>query len=68
MKSVCLITALAFTIQYGSASAGAQLSDYTSLQIIAHQDDDILFMNLDVRNMLAAGYGVVTVYITAGQA
>ncbi len=44
------------------------LSDYATMQIIAHEDDDILFMNLELRNMIAAGYGCVTVYLTAGEA
>ncbi|MBA3385203.1 MAG: hypothetical protein H0T95_01020 [Chthoniobacterales bacterium] len=33
-------------------------SDYTTMQIIAHEDDDILFMNLELRNMIAAGDGL----------
>jgi LmbE family N-acetylglucosaminyl deacetylase len=50
-------------------SARAQgLGDYSTMQIIAHQDDDLFFMNPDIRNMIAAGYGSVTVYLTAGEA
>lgn len=50
-------------------SAQAQgLADYSTMQIIAHQDDDLFFMNPDIRNMIAAGYGSVTVYLTAGEA
>ena len=43
------------------------LSGYVTLQVVAHEDDDILFMNPDIRNMIAAGYGSVTVYLTAGE-
>jgi len=38
-----------------------------SLQIVAHQDDDFLFMNPDLGNAIASGYPIVTVYLTAGQ-
>jgi hypothetical protein len=36
------------------------------LNIVAHQDDDILFMNPDILNAVVAGRRQVTVYITAG--
>jgi LmbE family N-acetylglucosaminyl deacetylase len=36
------------------------------LNIVAHQDDDILFMNPDILNAVVAGHRQVTVYITAG--
>ena len=36
------------------------------LNIVAHQDDDILFMNPDILNSVAEGHRQVTVYITAG--
>ena len=36
------------------------------LNIVAHQDDDILFMNPDILNSVVAGHRQVTVYITAG--
>jgi len=37
------------------------------LNIVAHQDDDILFMNPDILNtVLIAGHHQVTVYITGG--
>src|SRR5439155_20706888 len=37
------------------------------LNIVAHQDDDILFMNPDILNTVyIAGHRQVTVYITAG--
>jgi hypothetical protein len=43
-------------------------SDWVDMQIVAHQDDDFLFMNPDLRNAIAAGHSIVTVYLTAGQA
>jgi hypothetical protein len=40
----------------------------TSLQIVAHQDDDILFMNPDVLAGVKAGTCMRTLYLTAGDA
>lgn len=39
-----------------------------SLQVVAHQDDDLLFMNPDVRDDVRAGRAVVTVFLTGGEA
>ena len=38
----------------------------TTLNVVAHQDDDLLFMNPDIMHDIAAGRCVRTVYITAG--
>ncbi|HET9143471.1 PIG-L family deacetylase [Actinophytocola sp.] len=38
------------------------------LQVVAHPDDDILFMNPDLRTALAAGLPATTVFLTAGEA
>ncbi|WP_327131818.1 PIG-L family deacetylase [Streptomyces sp. NBC_01343] len=38
------------------------------LQIVAHPDDDLYFMNPDLRYSIAAGHPVTTVYLTAGEA
>ncbi|MDB5170043.1 MAG: hypothetical protein JWN82_439 [Candidatus Saccharibacteria bacterium] len=38
----------------------------TLMQFVAHQDDDLLFMNPDLDNSIAAGDCVRTVYLTAG--
>jgi LmbE family N-acetylglucosaminyl deacetylase len=45
---------------------GAGLPAY--LQIVAHADDDFLFMNPDLGNQVSAGYESVTVFLTAGEA
>src|SRR6476469_5268876 len=63
----CLVVAVG-AICFATNTLHAAISDYVTMQIVAHQDDDILFMNLEVRNMVAAGYGCVTVYVTAGEA
>ncbi|WP_406387784.1 PIG-L family deacetylase [Streptomyces sp. NBC_00211] len=38
------------------------------LQIVAHPDDDLYFMNPDLRYSIASGHPVTTVYLTAGEA
>lgn len=40
----------------------------TIMNIVAHQDDDLLFINPDVLRDIQAGHCVRTVYITAGDA
>lgn len=38
----------------------------TSLNIVAHEDDDLLFMNPDISHEIQAGHCVRTIYLTAG--
>ena len=38
------------------------------MQILAHPDDDLYFMNPDTQRMLDAGVPLVCVYVTAGEA
>lgn len=38
----------------------------TTMNIVAHQDDDLLFMNPDIIHDIKAGYCIRTVYMTAG--
>jgi len=40
----------------------------TDMNIVAHQDDDLLFMNPDIIHDIKAGRCVRTIYITAGDA
>ncbi len=40
----------------------------TIMNFVAHQDDDLLFMNPDTLNAIKAGHCVRTVFITAGDA
>ncbi|MFE6776987.1 PIG-L family deacetylase [Streptomyces sp. NPDC057702] len=42
--------------------------DALLLQVLAHPDDDLYFMNPDARHVLDAGVPVVSVYVTAGEA
>ncbi|MEU8581627.1 PIG-L family deacetylase [Streptomyces abikoensis] len=48
----------------GSFSGGG---DALLLQVMAHPDDDLYFMNPDARHMVEAGAPVVSVYVTAGE-
>jgi len=38
----------------------------TIVTVVAHQDDDLLFMNPDILHDLQAGYCLRTIYVTAG--
>jgi LmbE family N-acetylglucosaminyl deacetylase len=38
----------------------------TVMNIVAHEDDDILFMNPDIQQEISVGHCVRTIYITAG--
>ncbi|KKK24457.1 hypothetical protein P175DRAFT_0438256 [Aspergillus ochraceoroseus IBT 24754] len=51
----------------GSFVAGRR-SDEKTLNIVAHQDDDLLFLNPDVLIDIESGRMVRTVYLTAGDA
>lgn len=37
------------------------------MQVVAHEDDDLLFMNPDISRSIRAGLPSVTVYLTAGE-
>jgi len=41
-------------------------SNYTTMVVVAHQDDDLLFMNPDLVNQIQSGNCVRSVYLTAG--
>ncbi|MFI6877494.1 PIG-L family deacetylase [Streptomyces sp. NPDC050400] len=46
----------------------AQAERALLLQVLAHPDDDLYFMNPDTQHTLAAGTPLVCVYVTAGEA
>ncbi|MGW1773710.1 PIG-L family deacetylase [Streptomyces sp. NPDC002104] len=56
----------------GSASGAADPAALTGagrvLQVLAHPDDDLYFMNPDLRYSIAAGHPVTSVYLTSGEA
>ncbi|MEO7732320.1 MAG: PIG-L family deacetylase, partial [Kofleriaceae bacterium] len=47
---------------------GEPLAPATDLTIIAHEDDDLLFMQPDLDEAILRGAGVTNVYVTAGDA
>lgn len=47
---------------------GAPLARAPDLAIVAHQDDDLIFMQPDLYAAVEAGAGVTNVYVTAGNA
>lgn len=66
-----LLAAIGVLVDTGAAEAARSTASSCrsrSLQIVAHQDDDLLFMNPDVYRDLRAGACVRTVYLTAGDA
>ncbi|GAC1386422.1 MAG: hypothetical protein NVSMB37_0270 [Candidatus Saccharimonadales bacterium] len=46
----------------------ASCAGNTTMNIVAHQDDDLLFMNPDIFHDIKAGRCVRTIYLTAGDA
>ncbi|HEX8867095.1 MAG TPA: PIG-L family deacetylase [Lentzea sp.] len=61
-------TALLTTILLAATMTAAHATPgTTTLSFVAHQDDDLLFMNPDIASDIKAGYQVWVVYLTAGQ-
>jgi hypothetical protein len=59
---------LASLVQLSTGSAAAAAAPACSVQIVAHQDDDLLFMNPDLQRDIRANRCVRTIYLTAGDA
>ncbi|MER6486030.1 PIG-L family deacetylase [Streptomyces virginiae] len=51
-----------------AVGAGAVPDPGRVVQIVAHPDDDLYFMNPDLRYSISAGHPVTSVYLTAGEA
>lgn len=51
-----------------TASAASNSCTQTTMSVVAHPDDDLLFINPDLMNDYDAGRCLVTVYVTAGDA
>ncbi|MFE7531303.1 PIG-L family deacetylase [Kitasatospora sp. NPDC057542] len=74
LSSVALTALAAPVLAKGTATraaaavgtAAAAGSGPLVMQVVAHEDDDILFMNPDLSNALANGTPSVTVFVTAG--
>lgn len=50
-----------------AAAPSPSVTEGTVLQVVAHPDDDLYFMNPDVSHTISTGIKVTTVYLTAGQ-
>ena len=57
-----LVVACSARVPSGSVSSGP-----LSLQVVAHEDDDLLFMNPELGDDVRSGRPVVTVYLTSGE-
>ncbi|RKT90126.1 N-acetylglucosaminyl deacetylase, LmbE family [Saccharopolyspora antimicrobica] len=64
MRTVALIIATLLVVLAAPVAAGTQRSH---LQVVAHPDDDILFMNPDLAMSVRSGAEVTTVFLTAGE-
>ncbi|MEW9553857.1 PIG-L family deacetylase [Nonomuraea sp. NPDC050783] len=61
-----LLAVLAAPLPASGTAAAATATDQF-MQIVAHEDDDLLFMNPDIHDTIRSGKPSVTVFITAGQ-
>ncbi|MFL6056805.1 MAG: PIG-L family deacetylase [Actinoallomurus sp.] len=53
--------------RHGAAAPGTPAARARYLQIVAHEDDDLLFMTPDLSESLRAGSPHLTVYLSAGE-
>lgn len=63
-----VIAVLAASGMVGAPAATAAECATTVASIVAHQDDDLIFMNPDIVSDIGAGACTLTVYLTAGDA
>ena len=66
--AVVLLSGLAVLLGAPSSAVQAAPCSGTTLNVVAHQDDDLLFMSPGVLHDVQSNRCVVTVYITAGDA
>ncbi|MFF5448706.1 PIG-L family deacetylase [Streptomyces sp. NPDC012888] len=50
-----------------AAGLRASVTEGSVVQVVAHPDDDLFFMNPDLSRSIAAGMKVATVYLTSGE-
>jgi LmbE family N-acetylglucosaminyl deacetylase len=65
-QTAASVTTLSVQQQLQPLATHADCSKGTTLDVIAHQDDDLLFMNPDLANAIRDGRCIRTVYLTAG--
>ena len=61
-----IIAVIGIALSFGARHVQADDGHPVDLNIVAHQDDDILFMNPDIMRAVSAGHRQVTVYLTGG--
>jgi hypothetical protein len=68
--AVCLLAGVSagFVVSGPTASADSSCVGGSLLNVVAHEDDDLLFMSPDVVHAVQAGWCVRTVVVTAGDA
>jgi LmbE family N-acetylglucosaminyl deacetylase len=57
---------LAFLLPVGALKPGSAAVQSCTVHVVAHEDDDLLFMNPDISHAIAAGGCVRTIFMTAG--
>ncbi|NUR89231.1 MAG: hypothetical protein HOY71_34545, partial [Nonomuraea sp.] len=75
MKGICALVALALVVLVGCPPTPGRTTALTAalvpgerfVQVVAHPDDDLLFMAPDLYGAVLAGEPTVTVYLTAGE-
>ncbi|WP_018685466.1 PIG-L family deacetylase [Actinokineospora enzanensis] len=71
-RLICALAAVGVTLSAalvvgGPAPALAAGQAPVIVHVVAHQDDDILFMNPDLQNSIRTGRPVKTIFVTAGE-
>ncbi|GAB1692471.1 ricin-type beta-trefoil lectin domain protein [Krasilnikovia sp. M28-CT-15] len=68
MKRILIAAGAALAFLMPAPTAAVAAAPPCSVQIVAHEDDDLLFMNPDIQRDIRADKCVRTVYLTAGDA
>jgi len=67
LRTFVSLSVIGASVAFGMTPAAAAVtSSQRSLNVLAHEDDDLLFMNPDIQHDLSAGVCVTTVFLTAG--
>ena len=66
LRVITIMALLLTSVGLTATPARAATCARTVLSVVAHQDDDLLFMNPDLENELRNGSCAVTVFVTAG--
>jgi hypothetical protein len=68
-RALLTLTALAGLCSVPAGWAAEQTAVHgRDMAIVAHQDDDLLFMNPDIMHAIQANHAMLTVFLTAGDA